>query len=196
MENIKWITLGYIIFFQAYLFYINTMTKKKTGMDILGKHKEVKISVLLTLLLYTAALLSLFSGDIYMYMMPVRFMQSGLVKITGVVILTAGLAVVVIASRRLGNSWRFGMIENQKTELIQTGIYAFIRNPYFLAYFTMFSGLFLITPGMILLLIIIAAICSFHNMIKLEEIFLQKMHGNIYTDYCCRAGRYLPKFSR
>jgi len=154
MENLKCLTLGYIIFFQTYLIYINIMTKKKTGMDIRGKHKEVKISVLLSALLYMTALLSVFSEVIYLHMLPMRFLRSETSSLAGIIILTAGIAVVIIASRTLGNSWRFGMIEGQKTELIQTGVYAFIRNPYFLAYFTMFSGLFLIVPGLILLLII------------------------------------------
>jgi protein-S-isoprenylcysteine O-methyltransferase Ste14 len=52
---------------------------------------------------------------------------------------------------------------------------------------------FIITPSVFLLLLITSAIFCFHQMVKNEEKYSEKVHGSEYRDYRKRVGKYLPK---
>ena len=97
-------------------------------------------------------------------------------------------------SAQLKESWRVGVHEDHKTELIQNGIYANIRNPYFLSYFIMFFSLFLVRPSIVMAVLVIASITAFHKMVLKEEAFLTNIHGKEYEKYKNKTGRYIPRF--
>lgn len=196
MIYIKWIVLLYLIISQIIFTYINIKTQKKTGLPVKGKNKEVKIAVILSGVIFWVVLISLFIPRYYSVFIPVSFLQSDLLTILGCILLFISLTIGIISARELGNSWRVGILEDQKTELVQTGIYRFCRNPYFLSYFIMFLAPFLIVPSVILLLVIIATIFYFHHMVKNEEKYLEKVHGLEYKNYCKKVGRYLPNIRR
>jgi protein-S-isoprenylcysteine O-methyltransferase Ste14 len=118
------------------------------------------------------------------------------VSIAGTVIVLLSIILGIFASKDLKDSWRVGIISDQKTKLIQTGIYRYSRNPYFFSYFTMFSGFFLITPNILMLIKIVIAIFVFDRMIKREEVYLEKVHGGKYVAYKKKVGRYLNIFKR
>lgn len=50
---------------------------------------------------------------------------------TGLVVAVAGLAVVLIAQAARGESWRIGVDEDERTELVTRGPFARVRNPVF-----------------------------------------------------------------
>ena len=97
-------------------------------------------------------------------------------------------------SAHLKESWRVGIHEDQKTELIIDGIYRYVRNPYFISYFVMFFSLFLVRPSIIILVLIAITITIFHRMVKNEERHLLELHGEKYMNYKETTGRYLPHF--
>ncbi|MCD6569661.1 MAG: isoprenylcysteine carboxylmethyltransferase family protein [Deltaproteobacteria bacterium] len=175
---------------------MNLKTKKKTGLPIKGENKEVKIAMILGGIIFTVVLISLFITNCYDVFIPLPFLHRGLLAILGCILLLISLIIGIISARELGNSWRVGILEDQETELVQTKIYKFCRNPYFLSYFIMFLAFFLIIPRIVLLLLVIASILYFHYMVKNEEKYLEKIHGARYIDYCKRVGRYLPRFNR
>jgi protein-S-isoprenylcysteine O-methyltransferase Ste14 len=109
-----------------------------------------------------------------------------------------GVSIVLgaIFSAQLKDSWRIGVHEDQKTTLIKDGIYAHIRNPYFLSFFIMFFGLFCIRPSLLLLVLILGAVTVFHLMVLKEERYLMGVHGIEYKDYKNNTNRYLPRFVR
>ena len=88
------------------------------------------------------------------------------------------------------------MHENQKTELIQDGVYAHIRNPYFLSYFIMFLGLFLIRPSIVMMGLVLISILNFHLMVLKEEVHLSRIHGKVYEIYREQTGRYFPRLKK
>ena len=196
MIYIKWIVLLYLIIFDLFFVYINLKTKKKTGLPVRGKSKDVRIASVLTFVFWSIVLISLFIPSFHYVFAPISFLQSDLLIILGCILLFIGLIIGMISARELGASWRVGVLEDQKTELVQTGIYRFCRNPYFLSYFIMFLAPFLIVPSMVLLLLVIVTIFYFHQVVKNEEKYLEKVHGLEYGDYRKRVGRYLPKFKK
>lgn len=191
----KWIVLLYLIIFQLFFTYITKKTEKKTGSPVKAKSKEVKIAVILGVI-FAVVLISLFIPNCYNVFIPVSFLQFDLLSILGCILLFVSLIIGILSARELGTSWRVGTLEDQKTELVQTGIYKFCRNPYFLSYFIMFFAFFLIIPSAVLSLLGIATIFWFHQMVKNEEKYLEKVHGSEYLDYRKKVGRYLPKFKR
>ena len=106
-----------------------------------------------------------------------------------------GLSIILawIVSAQLKNSWRVGMHENQKTELIQNGVYGYVRNPYFLSYYLLFFGLFLVRPSLVLMALIGVTAYTFHRMILNEETHLLATHGQAYREYTAKTRRYLPR---
>lgn len=71
-------------------------------------------------------------------------------------------------------SWRIGVKEGEKTELITTGIFALTRNPYFLSYIFLFVAYILLISNAA---VVLFSIVSIHKMILKEELFLEALQG-------------------
>ena len=78
-------------------------------------------------------------------------------------------------------------------DYIVDGMYAHIRNPYFLSYFIMFFSLLCIRPSLLLLVLILVVVVVFHQMVLKEERYLLGVHGTEYETYKNDTGRYLPR---
>ena len=135
-----------------------------------------------------------FSKKWYHHMGAIPFLRHPIISFTGLFLFGAGIISGWIISAQLKDSWRVGVPENQITELIQEGVYAYIRNPYFLTYYIMYIGLFLVRPSFLFLFLVSAIVIVFHFMVLKEEEYLSKIHGNAYKKYKNRTGRYLPRF--
>lgn len=86
-----------------------------------------------------------------------------------------------------------GILKDQKTRLIQTGLYTRILNPYFLSYDMVFVSLWLIRPSLAQLVLCLLVTANFHLMVRNEETHLAGVHGREYEQYVQRTGRYLPR---
>ena len=91
----------------------------------------------------------------------------------------------------LKDSWRVGVLEDQKTELVTTGIYRFTRNPYFLSYFLMFAAYTVLLQNLTLLGLSILGFLFVHKMIMKEERYLYSVHGDVYVEYKTKVPRYV-----
>jgi protein-S-isoprenylcysteine O-methyltransferase Ste14 len=101
------------------------------------------------------------------------------------------LLIGLTALFEMRDSWRIGIKHGQKTDLVTSGIYSISRNPYFLSYEMLFLGIFLIFPSLLLLVLTIGLIVTFHQMVLEEEIYLEKMQGEPYLQYKNKVGRYI-----
>jgi protein-S-isoprenylcysteine O-methyltransferase Ste14 len=71
------------------------------------------------------------------------------------------------------------------------GIFAWSRNPIYIALDLLVAGTFLL-QGRLLFLILAAAIGALlHELILREETFLAQRYGETYRRYCARVRRYL-----
>jgi len=110
----------------------------------------------------------------------------------------AGLALLCLALsvtcwRRMGKSWRMSVTPGDKTELITTGPYAYVRHPiYALSILLMLCTLLVVPTGPVLLM---AAVHVTLMLVKArnEERFLAGVHGPAYERYCRQTGRFLPR---
>jgi protein-S-isoprenylcysteine O-methyltransferase Ste14 len=90
-----------------------------------------------------------------------------------------------------GKSFRVGIDQDYPDKLVTTGIFAFSRNPIYLAFGFVLLGQFLVFSNWILLVYMVAAIWLFHRQVSREETYLRNHYGKQYSEYCDRVRRYL-----
>lgn len=103
------------------------------------------------------------------------------------------LALSIECWRRMGKNWRMAVAPDQKTELVTTGLYRYVRHPiYAVSILLMLCTVVVIPTGPV---IVMAAIHITMMIMKArnEERFLLGVHGAAYAQYCRRAGRFLPR---
>jgi protein-S-isoprenylcysteine O-methyltransferase Ste14 len=91
----------------------------------------------------------------------------------------------------MGSSWRIGLDNEKKKELVQTGLFSISRNPIFAGMTTTLFGLFLVLPNAVTLLVLICGYLLIQIQIRLEEEFLLKQHGEKYLEYFRRVKRLI-----
>jgi protein-S-isoprenylcysteine O-methyltransferase Ste14 len=150
-------------------------------------------SILLSAACFIITIGSVCSQRFFLKMENIASLDHKVFTYCGFALFFASIVYGWIVSGQLKDSWRVGVIDNQKTKLIKTGVYAYIRNPYFLSYYVMFLGLFLVRPSLVFAALAIITTSFFHLMVLREEAYLASVHGNEYLDYKKATGRYLPK---
>ena len=88
-------------------------------------------------------------------------------------------------------SWRIGIDEDVKTELVQTGLFKLSRNPIFLGMRVMLLGLFLVLPSAATLVILFVGDLLIQIQVRLEEEFLTRTHGKTYLAYQKQVRRWI-----
>ena len=111
-------------------------------------------------------------------------------RVSGLVLMIFGFLLMLIAQIHLGKSWRVGIDEQTKDVLVTSGLYAFSRNPIFLALNMIFLSFFFAIPNYIFLVFAIVSLLSVHLQIKSEEKFLTQHYKEDYLKYCKTTGRY------
>ncbi|MCB1173956.1 MAG: isoprenylcysteine carboxylmethyltransferase family protein [Leptospiraceae bacterium] len=104
----------------------------------------------------------------------------------------AGLALCRIAQQQMGAAWRVGLDTNKHSELIQSGLYKYIRNPTYTGLFILHSGLFLIWPTVAMGFYCLLFSLFIEIQVRCEEEFLTNRHGNAYLIYAKQSWRYVP----
>lgn len=109
----------------------------------------------------------------------------------GVILCLTGLVLFILSVISFGSSFRVGIDINHPDELITTGIFAYTRNPIYVAFWIVLLGQFLVFPNWILLVYVGAATLLFHRQVIREEAFLEEHHGQDFREYCDRVKRYI-----
>ena len=111
----------------------------------------------------------------------------------------AGVAVVgdvvfILSVWTMKDSWRAGVSETDKTELVTNGIYKISRNPAFLGFDLVYVGILMMFFNWILLAVSLFAIIMFHlQIVNVEEDFLLISFGQEYVEYRKMVHRYLGR---
>lgn len=116
--------------------------------------------------------------------------NSSFISILGLLVITSGVVLFIIAAITMKNSWRVGIDKITKSKLITKGIYKYSRNPAFAGFYLMFFGLFLVYPDVITFVIILFNIYSMNRLVLEEEKHLEEMFGIEYIIYKEKTARY------
>lgn len=118
------------------------------------------------------------------------FFASESVAWIGVGLCGLGLVLFAWSIVSFGRSFRVGIDTASPDRLVTTGLFAFSRNPIYVAFGIILLGEFLIVPNWIVLLYLIAGVGLFHRQVVREEAYLESHYGAPYDEYCRRVRRY------
>jgi protein-S-isoprenylcysteine O-methyltransferase Ste14 len=120
-----------------------------------------------------------------------EFFRSGIISWFGLILCLTGLFLLFVSIVSFGKSFRVGIDADRPDKLVTTGIFAFSRNPIYVAFGLVLLGQFLLFSNWILLVYTVGGICLFHRQVLREEEYLRKHYGQQYLEYCDRVRRYL-----
>ncbi|MFV2008722.1 MULTISPECIES: methyltransferase family protein [unclassified Micromonospora] len=93
----------------------------------------------------------------------------------------------------MGASWRVGVDPGERTALVTHGLFGIVRNPIFTAMAASVVGLAAMVPNAVSLTAAAVLIVSVQVQVRaVEEPYLVGMHGEAWTRYAARVGRFLP----
>lgn len=115
---------------------------------------------------------------------------------TAFVVIAACLAATTLCWRKMGTSWRMGINPAEKTQLIASGPFAYVRHPiYALSIVMMLWSMFAIrSPLMIVAGGIHIGLIVWESI--REERHMLRVHGEDYARYRRRTGRFIPARAR
>jgi protein-S-isoprenylcysteine O-methyltransferase Ste14 len=120
-----------------------------------------------------------------------QFFHSEIVAWFGALFCLSGLTLFLLSLISFGRSFRVGIDADHPDKLVTTGIFAYSRNPIYVAFGFVLLGQFLLFSNWILLVYLIAAVWLFHRQVLREEEFLKQQYGREYFEYSARVRRYL-----
>ena len=128
---------------------------------------------------------------------PVEVLDGAAARVAGIALFALGLAATLAAQFAMGDAWRIGVDPGERTELVTSGPFALVRNPIFSGMLPASLGLALMVPNAVALLSLIALLTALEIQVRLvEEPYLLGVHGERYTGYAARVGRFVPGVGR
>lgn len=159
----------------------NQMGKGKTGLV-----KRIEITMKIASLLVPAAEVVSIVLDTSPFPLWAR--------IAGALIGICGVVAFILAVVTMRDSWRAGVSETERTELITGGVYQISRNPAFLGFDLVYIGIMLMFFNWILLAVSVFAGLMFHlQIVNVEEDFLIRTFGEAYLGYRKKVNRYFGR---
>jgi protein-S-isoprenylcysteine O-methyltransferase Ste14 len=160
--------------------------KDESAFGLIGTYMKLTFAVIFVYVLIYALL-----PTWYNYFLPILQLDSLTTKYVGLALLFFSFIWSVTAQINMKNSWRIGIDNNTKTELITNGLFSISRNPFFFGVIFSLLGLFFITPNALTLLLLVLAFVLIQIQIRLEEEFLTKDIGQKYLEYKQKVRRFI-----
>jgi protein-S-isoprenylcysteine O-methyltransferase Ste14 len=109
------------------------------------------------------------------------------------IIMVAGIIFRFAAVRQLGKFFTVDVVLQKDHQLIQTGLYKYVRHPSYTGALITFTGFGLsLNHWISFVLVFSSAIISFNIRMNLEENALISLFGDTYRDYKNRTWKVLP----
>jgi len=180
--------IGHQVVFQAMFLIKNVYLNQKTGKSIRGQNTDANYSILFIFVFIVCSVsLSFFQSPIG----TTRLVNTNTAELLALLLILVNLLIGAAALLTMKDSWRIGVLENEKSPLIVNGIYRMTRNPYFLSYIIMFAAYTVLLQNILLLVLSIFGFMLINSMVNTEEKYLQRVHGEAYLQYKRKVPRYL-----
>lgn len=181
------------------IFLLRTLlVRRRTGIDPIAEkwQDDVRGYVarwLVVLELAIVANVALFALDAgaYRWLIPLPAFDDPALQATAVVLLVGSTVWVAVAQMQMGDSWRIGIDPDARTELVGRGLFRWTRNPIFLGMRITLLGLFLATPNVLTILIAVVGDVLIQVQVRIEEEYLESVHGDAYLEYKRSVPRWL-----
>ncbi len=188
----------YMLIFHFLLFGLRSwLLWRRTGVNpVTFRNKDDahdwngRLFTFITLLVTLTAALYAFGGSWYAWLVPIPYLENPAVRLAGWALLLLSLPFIFIAQLQMGDSWRIGVDEQEKTALATHGLFGYSRNPIFAGILVSILGFFLVAPNALTLLLAGLSYASVQIQVRLEEAFLREQHGEAYELYCEKVKRW------
>ena len=120
------------------------------------------------------------------------FLSAGL-SWSAAAVAALALAGTLICWKKMGKSWRMGIDPAEKTQLIFTGPYAYVRHPIYALSSLLMLATLAAVPSPLMLATAATHLLLLQWEARREENHLAAHHGQSYLDYCRQVGRFLPR---
>ena len=151
--------------------------------------------------------LSFVLGIVFLFAAPVAalagwrggdlLLQSDLLQIAGSVVAVIGTVATLAAQFAMGDAWRIGVDETEKTQLVTSGLFARVRNPIFTFMLISAIGFTAMVPNAWAVAGLIVSFIGVQMQVRLvEEPYLETVHGKAYQKYLASVGRFLPRLGQ
>lgn len=180
-----------LAFYSCYFLKMLSQKKKGITTDQIGKGKvgAVKaIEIIMKIATYLAPLAEVISIVLATSVFPLG------IRILGACVGVVGVIIFIISVVTMSDSWRAGVSETDKTDLVTNGIFKISRNPAFLGFDLVYIGILLMFFNWILYAVSAFAAVMFHlQIVNVEEPFLLSAFGEEYFEYKKKVCRYIGR---
>jgi protein-S-isoprenylcysteine O-methyltransferase Ste14 len=108
-----------------------------------------------------------------------------------------GIAGTFLAQMQMGSSWRIGVDEGERTDLITGGLFSLVRNPIYSFMLIAWTGFALIVPSWLAFVSVLIGLVGLEIQVRLvEEPHMIRTQGEPYRAWASRVGRFLPGLGR
>lgn len=176
------------VFYIAYFTKMMLQRQKGVKTNQIGKGSKPRKLLIIEILMKIATYLVV-AAELISVICSFRMWKSSYVWI-GIALAALGVLIFIAAMKTMRDSWRAGIPEKDKTELVTTGIYRISRNPAFLGFDLLYFGVLIAFFNYLHLIFVLYAAVMLHLQILQEEKYLTKVFGESYTSYQKCTGRY------
>jgi len=142
-------------------------------------------------------LVTVFLSDPPAFLRPIAAVSNNpLLTWTAFAIAVVAYAVTWVCWIKMGKSWRMGIDPNEKTQLILTGPYAYVRHPIYGLSSLIMMMTMIVVCSPLMLIVGVLHILFMQWEVRREDKTLVAVHGAVYADYQAKVGRFFPKFFR
>jgi protein-S-isoprenylcysteine O-methyltransferase Ste14 len=112
----------------------------------------------------------------------------------GLFIVVIGLIIRIISIITLKQYFTYSVAKVEHHELIEKGLYKFIRHPGYLGQLLIFTGISIsLSNWLAVILMFLSILIGYTNRIKVEEQFMIEQMGDKYSDYKMKTKKLIPK---
>ncbi len=147
--------------------------------------------MLMMLLLAVFVITNVVAPQTYTYFLPISWLENIYLQDVGAAIMFLSIVLTFIAQAQMSKSWRLGIDEQTKTELVTKGLFQYSRNPIYLGMVLALLGVFFIAPTAATCLTLVLGYVLMQIQIRLEEEFLTKLHGQQFLDFKKKVRRWI-----
>lgn len=192
-ENLPYLLLTLLVLAVFYgIYFAKMLVQKWHGIHThqIGRRKERGIHAVEVLM--SVATVGVVAAQLLSIMFGWNHLPAN-ARFTGFGIGMLGDLIFLLSVLCMKDSWRAGIPDKDKTELVTSGIYRFSRNPAFLGFDMMYIGVLLMYCNLLTGFFTAFAMVTLHLQILQEEKYLAGVFGKEYREYRKRVFRYLGR---
>ena len=135
--------------------------------------------------------LALLSDRAHRLLAPITWLERDELRLAAIVVLAIALVWITVAQVQMGPSFRIGIDQKNRTDLVARGLYRVSRNPIYVGMMASLLCFLLLLPNALTLLLVGVAFVLIHIQTRLEEEHLARLHGEPFEEYRRRVPRWL-----